>query len=65
VSAGNVLDKLGEDGILTLLTETGTRLNTPCWLAAWDRIHSSSRRRSWALTLSGLSRLVTHPHGRS
>jgi len=28
VPLGNVLDKLGEEGILTLLTETGTRLNT-------------------------------------
>ena len=28
VPLGRVLDKLGEEGILTLLTETGTRLNT-------------------------------------
>jgi diaminohydroxyphosphoribosylaminopyrimidine deaminase/5-amino-6-(5-phosphoribosylamino)uracil reductase len=28
VPLGKVLDKLGEEGILTLLTETGTRLNT-------------------------------------
>jgi len=36
----NVLDKLGEEGILTLLTETGTRLNT-AFLAAGlvDRLH--------------------------
>jgi len=35
-----VLDKLGEEGILTLLTETGTRLNT-AFLAAnlVDRLH--------------------------
>jgi len=35
-----VLDKLGEDGVLTLLTETGTRLNT-AFLAAGlvDRLH--------------------------
>jgi diaminohydroxyphosphoribosylaminopyrimidine deaminase/5-amino-6-(5-phosphoribosylamino)uracil reductase len=35
-----VLDKLGEEGILTLLTETGTRLNT-AFLAAGlvDRLH--------------------------
>ena len=35
-----VLDKLGEEGVLTLLTETGTRLNT-AFLAAGlvDRIH--------------------------
>ena len=28
VPLGKVLDKLGEEGILTMLTETGTRLNT-------------------------------------
>jgi diaminohydroxyphosphoribosylaminopyrimidine deaminase/5-amino-6-(5-phosphoribosylamino)uracil reductase len=35
-----VLDKLGEEGVLTLLTETGTRLNT-AFLAAdlVDRLH--------------------------
>src|ERR1700722_5712873 len=35
-----VLDKLGEEGVLTLLTETGTRLNT-AFLAAGlvDRLH--------------------------
>jgi diaminohydroxyphosphoribosylaminopyrimidine deaminase/5-amino-6-(5-phosphoribosylamino)uracil reductase len=35
-----VLDKLGEEGVLTLMTETGTRLNT-AFLAAGlvDRIH--------------------------
>ena len=34
------LDKLGEEGVLTLLTETGTRLNT-AFLAAGlvDRLH--------------------------
>jgi diaminohydroxyphosphoribosylaminopyrimidine deaminase/5-amino-6-(5-phosphoribosylamino)uracil reductase len=35
-----VLDKLGEEGILTLLTETGTRLNTALLAAGLvDRIH--------------------------
>jgi diaminohydroxyphosphoribosylaminopyrimidine deaminase / 5-amino-6-(5-phosphoribosylamino)uracil reductase len=40
VPLGLVLSKLGEEGILTLLTETGTRLNT-AFLAAGlvDRIH--------------------------
>ena len=40
VPLGKVLDQLGEEGILTLLTETGTRLNT-AFLAAHlvDRIH--------------------------
>jgi diaminohydroxyphosphoribosylaminopyrimidine deaminase/5-amino-6-(5-phosphoribosylamino)uracil reductase len=40
VSLDKVLDKLGEEGILTVLTETGTRLNT-AFLAAGlvDRIH--------------------------
>ena len=40
VSLEKVLDKLGEEGILTLLTETGTRLNT-AFLAAGlvDRLH--------------------------
>ena len=40
VPLGKVLDKLGEEGILTLLTETGTRLNT-AFLAGGlvDRIH--------------------------
>ncbi len=36
---GKVLDKLGEEGILTLLTETGTRLNTALLTAGLvDRI---------------------------
>jgi diaminohydroxyphosphoribosylaminopyrimidine deaminase/5-amino-6-(5-phosphoribosylamino)uracil reductase len=35
-----VLDKLGEEGILTLLTETGTRLNTALLAGGMvDRIH--------------------------
>jgi diaminohydroxyphosphoribosylaminopyrimidine deaminase/5-amino-6-(5-phosphoribosylamino)uracil reductase len=35
-----VLDKLGEEGILTLLTETGTRLNSALLDAGLvDRIH--------------------------
>jgi diaminohydroxyphosphoribosylaminopyrimidine deaminase/5-amino-6-(5-phosphoribosylamino)uracil reductase len=40
VPLGQVLDKLGEEGVLTLLTECGTRLNT-AFLAAGlvDRIH--------------------------
>jgi diaminohydroxyphosphoribosylaminopyrimidine deaminase / 5-amino-6-(5-phosphoribosylamino)uracil reductase len=40
VPLGKVLDLLGKEGILTLLTETGTRLNT-AFLAAGlvDRIH--------------------------
>jgi len=40
VSLEKVLDKLGEEGVLTLLTETGTRLNT-AFLAAGlvDRLH--------------------------
>jgi len=38
-----VLDILGEEGILTLLTETGTRLNTALLAGGLvDRIHSSS-----------------------
>jgi diaminohydroxyphosphoribosylaminopyrimidine deaminase/5-amino-6-(5-phosphoribosylamino)uracil reductase len=40
VSLVNVLDKLGEEGILTLLTETGTRLNTALLAAGLvDRVH--------------------------
>jgi diaminohydroxyphosphoribosylaminopyrimidine deaminase/5-amino-6-(5-phosphoribosylamino)uracil reductase len=40
VPLGKVLDKLGEEGILTLLTETGTRLNTALLAAALvDRVH--------------------------
>jgi diaminohydroxyphosphoribosylaminopyrimidine deaminase / 5-amino-6-(5-phosphoribosylamino)uracil reductase len=40
VPLGGVLDKLGEEGVLTLLTESGTRLNT-AFLAAGlvDRLH--------------------------
>jgi diaminohydroxyphosphoribosylaminopyrimidine deaminase/5-amino-6-(5-phosphoribosylamino)uracil reductase len=40
VSLDNVLSKLGEEGVLTLLTESGTRLNT-AFLAAGlvDRLH--------------------------
>lgn len=40
VPLGNVLNKLGEEGILTLLTETGTRLNTALLAGGLvDRIH--------------------------
>jgi diaminohydroxyphosphoribosylaminopyrimidine deaminase / 5-amino-6-(5-phosphoribosylamino)uracil reductase len=40
VPLGKVLDKLGEEGILTLLTETGTRLNTALLGAGLvDRVH--------------------------
>src|ERR1019366_2229932 len=40
VPLGKVLDKLGEEGILTLLTETGTRLNTALLAGNLvDRIH--------------------------
>ncbi len=40
VPLGKVLDKLGEEGILTLLTETGTRLNTALLVAGLvDRVH--------------------------
>ena len=40
VPLGKVLDQLGEEGILTLLTETGTRLNTALLAGDLvDRIH--------------------------
>ena len=40
VPLDKVLDKLGEEGILTLLTETGTRLNTALLAGGLvDRIH--------------------------
>lgn len=40
VPLGKVLDRLGEEGILTLLTETGTRLNTALLAGGLvDRIH--------------------------
>jgi diaminohydroxyphosphoribosylaminopyrimidine deaminase/5-amino-6-(5-phosphoribosylamino)uracil reductase len=40
VPLGKVLDNLGEEGILTLLTETGTRLNTALLDGGFvDRIH--------------------------
>lgn len=40
VPLGKVLDLLGEEGILTLLTETGTRLNTALLAAGLvDRVH--------------------------
>ena len=40
VSISAVLEKLGEDGILTLLTETGTRLNTALLASGQvDRVH--------------------------
>ena len=40
VPLSKVLDKLGEEGILTLLTETGTRLNTALLSAGLvDRVH--------------------------
>jgi len=40
VPLGKVLNKLGEEGILTLLTETGTRLNTALLAGGLvDRIH--------------------------
>jgi diaminohydroxyphosphoribosylaminopyrimidine deaminase / 5-amino-6-(5-phosphoribosylamino)uracil reductase len=40
VPLGKVLDKLGEEGILTLITETGTRLNTALLAGGLvDRVH--------------------------
>ena len=40
VPLGKVLDQLGEEGILTVLTETGTRLNTALLEGGMvDRIH--------------------------
>jgi diaminohydroxyphosphoribosylaminopyrimidine deaminase/5-amino-6-(5-phosphoribosylamino)uracil reductase len=40
VPLGKVLDQLGEEGILTLLTETGTRLNTALLAGGLvDRVH--------------------------
>lgn len=40
VPLGKVLDKLGEEGILALLTETGTRLNTALLAGGLvDRVH--------------------------
>jgi diaminohydroxyphosphoribosylaminopyrimidine deaminase / 5-amino-6-(5-phosphoribosylamino)uracil reductase len=40
VPLGKVLDKLGEERILTLLTETGTRLNTALLAGGFvDRVH--------------------------
>jgi diaminohydroxyphosphoribosylaminopyrimidine deaminase / 5-amino-6-(5-phosphoribosylamino)uracil reductase len=40
VPLGKVLDKLGEEGILTLITESGTRLNTALLAAGLvDRVH--------------------------
>lgn len=40
VPLGKLLDKLGEEGILTLLTETGTRLNTAFLTGGLvDRVH--------------------------
>ena len=40
VPLGKVLDRLGADGILTLLTETGTRLNTALLAGGLvDRVH--------------------------
>jgi diaminohydroxyphosphoribosylaminopyrimidine deaminase/5-amino-6-(5-phosphoribosylamino)uracil reductase len=40
VPLGKVLDKLGEEGVLTMLTETGTRLNTALLAAELvDRVH--------------------------
>ncbi len=40
VPLGKVLDKLGEEGILNLLTETGTRLNTALLAGGMvDRVH--------------------------
>ncbi len=40
VPLGKVLDQLGQEGILTLLTETGTRLNTALLSAGLvDRVH--------------------------
>ena len=40
VPLGKVLDMLGEEGILTLMTETGTRLNTALLAAGLvDRVH--------------------------
>ena len=38
--SGKLLDKLGEEGILTVITETGTRLNTALLEGGFvDRVH--------------------------
>jgi diaminohydroxyphosphoribosylaminopyrimidine deaminase/5-amino-6-(5-phosphoribosylamino)uracil reductase len=40
VPLGKLLDKLGEEGILTVITETGTRLNTALLAGGLvDRVH--------------------------
>jgi diaminohydroxyphosphoribosylaminopyrimidine deaminase / 5-amino-6-(5-phosphoribosylamino)uracil reductase len=40
VSLGKVLDRLGEEGVLTLITETGTRVNTAMLAGGFvDRVH--------------------------
>jgi riboflavin biosynthesis pyrimidine reductase len=40
VPLGKLLDKLGEEGILTVITETGTRLNTALLAGDLvDRVH--------------------------
>ena len=67
VPLGKVLDKLGEEGILTLLTETGTRLNTALLAGGLvDRVHlfvSPQIMGSDAVpAFRGMAK--RHPHGR-
>jgi hypothetical protein len=66
-SARKVLDKLGEEGILTLLTETGTRLNTALLAGGLvDRVHLFvSPQIMGSDAVPAFRGMPSHPHGRS
>jgi len=66
-SARQGLDKLGEEGILTVLTETGTRLNTALLAGGLvDRVHLFVSPQIMGSDASPPSKAwQPHPHGRS
>jgi len=62
VSLGKVLGRQGEEGNLTLLSVTGTMLNTALMAGGLvDRIHLFVLRTIWALTLCQPSKASPTP----
>jgi len=62
VPLGKVLDKLGEEGILTVLTETGTRLNTALLEGGFvDRVHMFVSPQIMGSDAVPAFRGMTHP----
>jgi diaminohydroxyphosphoribosylaminopyrimidine deaminase/5-amino-6-(5-phosphoribosylamino)uracil reductase len=62
VPLGKVLDKLGEEGILTVVTETGTRLNTALLEGGFvDRVHMFVSPQIMGSDAVPAFRGMTHP----